>query len=151
MAAAEAEAIHQVNQLKDRIDNKRKALPRREREVTSWESLISFQDLEDFPLVVKQCTFEVRWKQTDVLYFFTDGQPVYVVDKEVFMQWSSAVRSDVPQAFRHSDATSLATYHALMLSWALFCHVDPSRDEALPDVSDKKVFSAVVVFVHPSQ
>ena len=76
---------------------------------------------------------------------------MYIVDEDVFMQWSSAARSDVPQAFRHSDATSLATYCALMLSLAPFCHVDPSTGKASPDVSDKKVFSAVVVFVHPSQ
>ena len=151
MAAVEAEAIHQVNQLKDRIDNKCKALPRREREVASRESLVSFQDLDDFPLVVEQREFKVRWKQTDTLYFFTDSQPVYVVDEDVFVQWLSVARSNVPQAFGHGDATSLATYRALMLSLAALCHVDPSMGEASPDVSTKKVFSAVVVFVHPSQ
>ena len=85
MAATEADAIQQVNQLKDRIDSKHKTLPRREKEVTSCESLISFQDLEDFPLVVQQHEFEVRRKQTDALYFFTDGQPAYVVDEDVFV------------------------------------------------------------------
>ena len=116
-------------------------MPRREREVTSQDSLVLFQDLEDFLLVVEQREFKVQWKQTDALYFFTDGQPTYIVDEEVFMQWSSVVRSDVPQAFGHSDATSLATYHALMLSWVpLYC-VDPSKGEALLDVSNKKVFS----------
>ena len=114
-------------------------------------SLILFQDMEDFPLVVEQHEFEVRWKQTDALYFFTDGQPVYVVDEDVFMQWSSVAMSDVPQAFRHGDATSLATYHALMLLLSPFCCVNLSTGETSPDVSDKKVFSAVVLFVHPSQ
>ena len=55
------------------------------------------------------------------------------------------------QAFGHSDATSLATYRALMLSLVSFCHVDPSTGKASPDVSGKKVFPTVVVFVHPLQ
>ena len=44
-----------------------------------------------------------------------------------------------------------ATYHALMLLLVPFCHVNSSTGEASPDVDDKKVFSTVVVFVHPSQ
>ena len=115
MEESELEAINQTNQLKDRIDNKRKALPWQERLTTSHESLVTFQDLEDLPLVVQQREFEIRWRQTDALYFFTDGIPAYIIDEEVFVQWSSAARPDVPQAFRCSDATPLAMYHALML------------------------------------
>ena len=59
MAATEIDSIYQVNQWKTRIESKHKALPRKEREITSRESLISFQDLEGFPLVVQQCEFEV--------------------------------------------------------------------------------------------
>ena len=54
------EAIDQINQLKARIETKHKALPQQERTTASCESLISFQDLEDFPLVVKQWEFKVR-------------------------------------------------------------------------------------------
>ena len=79
-----------------------------------------FQDLEDLPLVVQQQEFEIRWRQTDALYFFMDGIPAYVIDEDVFIQWLSVVRPDVPQAFGHSDATPLATYHALMLSLVPF-------------------------------
>ena len=74
-----------------------------------------------------------------------------IIDVEVFIQWSSAVRPNVPQAFRCSDATALATYHALMLSLAPFDQVNPATGEVLPDIDKKKVFSTVVVFVHPSQ
>ena len=118
MVESKIEAINQTNQLKDRIDNKRKVLPQLERLTASCESLVTFQDLEDLPLVVQQWEFEIRWKQTDALYFFTDGIPAYVIDEEVFIQWSSAAKPNVPQAFRHSDATPLATHHALMLSGA---------------------------------
>ena len=151
MAATKIDAIDQVNQLKTRIESKHKALPRKDRKIASRESLISYQDLEDFPLVVQQHEFEVRWKQTDALYYFTDSQPAYIVHHDVFVQWSSAVRPDVPQAFGHGDATILATYHALMLSHMPFCRVDPSTGKASPDTTGKRVFSAVVVFVHPSQ
>ena len=86
MAESEIEAIDQTNQLKDRIDNKHKALPWSERLTASRESLVTFQDLEDLPLVVQQLEFKIQWKQTDALYFFTDGIPAYIVDKEVFIQ-----------------------------------------------------------------
>ena len=67
-------------------------------------------------MVVQQREFEIRWRQTVALYFFTDGIPAYFVDEDVFIQWSSAARSDVPQAFGRSDAAPLATYHTLILS-----------------------------------
>ena len=120
MAETKVEAIDQINWPKVKIESKCKALPRQERATTSCESLISFQDLDDFPLVVQQQEFEVRWRQTDALFFFTNGIPAYVVDEDVFIQWSSAVMSNVPQAFGHSYATMLATYHTLMLSLAPF-------------------------------
>ena len=151
MAESELEAIEQTNQLKDRIDNKHKALPRLERLTASRESLVTFQDLEDLPLVVQQWEFEIQWRQTDALYFFTDGIPAYIVDEDVFVQWSSAVKPDVPQAFRCSDTFPLATQCALMLSLAPFNRVNPATSEVSPDIDEKKVFSAVVVFVHSFQ
>ena len=151
MVESELEAIEQNNQLKDRIDNKHKALPQPERLTASCESLVTFQDLEDLPLVVQQREFEIWWRQTYTLYFFTDGIPAYVVDEDVFIQWLSVARPNVPQAFGHSDATPLATYHALMLSLVPFDQVNPATGEVSPDINEKKVFSAIVVFVHPSQ
>ena len=151
MAESELEAIDQTNQLKDRIDNKCKALPRQERLTTSCESHVTFQDLEDLQLVVQQWEFEIWWRQTDALYFFMDGIPAYVVDEDVFVQWSSVVKPNVPQVFRRSDATPLAMYRALMLSLAPFDRVNPATGKVSPDIDEKKVFSAVVVFVHPSQ
>ena len=151
MAESKIEAIEQTNQLKVRIDNKHKALPRPERLTASRESLVTFQGLEDLPLVVQQWEFEIRWKQTDALYFFTDGILTYVIDEEVFIQWSSAVKPDVPQAFGHSNAMPLATHHALMLSLAPFDWVNPATGEVSPDIDKKMVFFVVVVFVHPSQ
>ena len=38
-----------------------------------------------------------------------------------------------------------------MLSLVLFDRVNPATGEVLPDIDEKKVFSAVMVFVHPSQ
>ena len=117
----------------------------------SRKSLVTFQDLEDLPLVVQKWEFEIRWRQTDALYFFTDGIQAYVIDEDVFIQWSSAAKPDVPQAFGHSDASPLATHCALMLSLAPFDRVNPATGEVSLDIYEKKEFSAIVVFVHPSQ
>ena len=151
MAESEVEAVDQTNQLKARIETKCKVLPRQERLSASHESLVTFQDLEDLPLVVQQQEFEIQLRQTDALYFFTDGIPAYIIDEEVFIQWLSAARPDVPQAFRHSDTAPLATYYTLMLSLMPFDRVNPATGEVSMDIDEKKVFSTIVVFVHPSQ
>ena len=70
--------------------------------------------------MVQQQEFEIQWRQTDALFFFMDGIPAYIVDEDVFIQWSSAARPDVPQVFGHSDTTPLAMYRALMLSLVSF-------------------------------
>ena len=101
--------------------------------------------------MVQQWEFEIRWKQTDALYFLTDGIPAYVIDEDVFVQWLSAAKPDVPQAFGCSDASPLATHRALMLSLAPFDRVNPATGEVSPNIYEKKVFSTIVVFVHPSQ
>ena len=101
--------------------------------------------------MVQQWEFEIRWKQTDALYFFTDGIPAYVVDEDVFIQWLSAAKPDVPQVFGCRDASPLAIHRALMLSLAPFDQVNPATGEVSPDIDQKKVFSAMVVFIHPSQ
>ena len=59
MVESKIEAIEQTNQLKDSIDNKHKVLPWLERLTASHESLVTFQDLEDLPLVVQQQEYEI--------------------------------------------------------------------------------------------
>ena len=59
MAATEVDAIEQINKLKVKIEFKCKELPRKERDSASHESLLTFQNLEDFPLTVQQWEFEV--------------------------------------------------------------------------------------------
>ena len=61
------------------------------------------------------------------------------------------MKPDVPQAFGHSDTMPLATHCALMLSLVPFDRVNPVTGEVSPDIDEKKVFSVMVVFVHPSQ
>ena len=85
MAESEVEAIDQTNWLKAKIEAKHKVLPWQERLTARHESLVMFQDLEDLPLVVQQQEFEIQWRQTDALYFFTDGIPAYIVDEDVFV------------------------------------------------------------------
>ena len=86
MLKSEIEAINQTSQCKDRIDNEGKALPWQERLSASHESLVMLQDFDDLPLVAQQREFEIQWRQTDALYFFTDGIPAYIIDEDVFIQ-----------------------------------------------------------------
>ena len=67
MAESEVEAVDQTDRLKARIETKHKVLPWQERLSASRESLVTFQDLEDLPLVVQLQEFEIQWGQTDAL------------------------------------------------------------------------------------
>ena len=78
-------------------------------------------------------------------------QAAYVVDTNVFVQWSSEALPGLPQAFGRHDATSLLTFRVLMLSYAPFCLAEPATGKALPSPIGEMVFSAVVGFVHPRQ
>ena len=80
-----------------------------------------------------------------------DSQAAYVVEADVFVQWSSEAMPGLPQAFGQSDTTSLLTFHTLMLSYVPFCQVELTTSKASPSATGEMVFSAVVIFVHPKQ
>ena len=55
---------------------------------------------------------------------------------------------------RHSGAgmsQTLSTCHGLMFSWVPFCPENPNSGRASANAGNRKVFSAVVVIMHPSQ
>ena len=151
MAARKVETQTQINQLVALLETECKKLPRQEGSAASQESLLTFKNLEMYPLIVQQQAFEVRWEHTDALCTFPDSQAAYIMDSEVFIQWSSEASITEPQAFRHHDSTTLAPFHTLMLSFLPLCHAETAAGMVSPNSSGEMVFSAVVVFIRPRQ
>ena len=100
--------------------------------------------LERHPLVTDQAEYEFQWDQVDALYEFVDRLPAWVVDDEVMEVWRTG-SEDAPQSFRGWEAKKAEWGQALMLSWL------PARIAGRPASPVAKVFTAVVVCIHPCQ
>ena len=100
--------------------------------------------LERHPLVTNQVEYEFQWEKVDALYEFEDRLPAWVVDDEIMEVWKTG-REDVLQSFCGWEAKKAVWGQALMLSWL------PARIGGGPASSMAKVFTSVVVCIHPCQ
>ena len=85
-----------------------------------------------------------RWENVDALYTLTDRIPAWVVDDTVMAIWASG-RQGLPNSFANWDSPEKEAGMALMLSRG------PSCLGVGTDLEGEKVYSAVVIFVHPKQ
>ena len=95
-------------------------------------------------LVVDQWQWEWQWGEVDALYQFVDQLPTWVVDDDIIDMWASG-HVDHPQSFKGWEVKKAEWGRALMLSWT------PARIGSGPASADVKVFTAVVVCIHPHQ
>ena len=144
MAAGQAAKEEQVAQLKAEILALRRDYKRLGNPYMSREQLLTFDMLEHHPLVTDQVEYEFQWDQVDALYEFVDKLPAWVVDDEVMEVWRTG-SEDAPQSFRGWEAKKAEWGQALMLSWS------PARNGGGPTSPVAKVFTAVVVCIHPCQ
>ena len=144
MAAGQAAKEEQVAQLKAEIlalqrDHKQLGNP-----YMSREQLLTFDMLERHPLVTDQVEYEFQWDQVDALYEFVNRLPAWVVDDKVMEVWRTG-SEDAPQSFRGWEAKKAEWGQALMLSWS------PAQIDGGPASPVAKVFTAVVICIHPCQ
>ena len=144
MAAGQAAKEEQVAQLKAEILALRRDHKWLGNPYMSREQLLTFDMLERHPLVTDQVEYEFQWDQVDALYEFVDRLPAWVVDDEVMEVWRTG-SEDAPQSFRGWEAKKAEWGQALMLSWS------PARIDGGPASPVAKVFTAVVICIHPCQ
>ena len=144
MAAGQAAKEEQVAQLKAEILALQRNYKRLGNPYMSREQLLTFDMLERHPLVTNQVEYEFQWDQVDALYEFVDRLPAWVVDDEVMEVWRTG-SEDAPQSFRGWEAKKAEWGQALMLSWS------PAQIGGGPASPVAKVFTAVVVCIHPCQ
>ena len=141
MAEVELIVEDEIKRLKKEISSLRKDL--------GWpnvakEELLTFDMLDRYRHIVQQQAWPWRWGNIDALYTLTDQIPAWVVDDTIMAIWASG-RQGLPNSFANWDSKNKEAGMALMLSRG------PSCLGVGTDLEGEKVYSAVVVFVHPKQ
>ena len=141
MAEVELLVEDEIKCLKKDIKSLRKDLGRAD---VAKEELLMFEMLDKYPHIPQQQAWPWRWGAVDALYTFTDKIPAWVVDDTFMAIWVSGEQG-LPNSYTNWDSKNKEAGMALMLSRA------PSCLGVGTDLEGKKVYSTVVVFVHPKQ
>ena len=135
----------QVNQVKEEIREERRSQRMLGNNAhLSREDLLTFDMMECHPLIMDQKAYEFQWDKVDGLYQFIDKLPAWVMDDQIMELWGTG-DEEAPQSFKGWEAKKAEFGQALMLSWA------PARLSDVAAPQTEKVFSAVVVCIHPCQ
>ena len=108
------------------------------------EELLTFDMLDRYRHIVQQQVWPWRWENVNALYTIMDCIPAWVVDDTIMAIWASG-RQGLPNSFANWDSPKKEAGMVLMLSRG------PSCLGVGTDLEGEKVYSAVVVFVHPKQ
>ena len=141
MAEVEITVIEEVKGLKNEIKALRKELKKPN---ASKEELLTFEMLGRYQHVINQQAWPWQWEHVDALYKVADHIPAWVVGDSVMAVWASG-KEDLPNSFTNWDSPETEVGMVLMLSRGSSCLGLGSELEG------EKVYSALVVFVHPRQ
>ena len=108
------------------------------------EELLTFDMLDRYRHIIQQQVWPWRWENVNTLYTLTDRIPAWVVDDTIMAIWVSG-RQGLPNSFANWDSPKKEAGMALMLSRG------PSCLGVGTDLEGEKVYSTIVVFVHPKQ
>ena len=119
------------------------------------EERITFENLEQYPFVMLQSAWELRWDRVHALYKSHSGIPAFVIDDSVIAQWSlkASLTANTQQWLGSEDPDTLYA-HAVLLSLTPLCilKVAECHEQGNHGTDPVRfVYSAVVVSVHPAQ
>ena len=141
MAEVEITIIEEVKCLKNEIKALRKELKKPN---ASKEELLTFEMLGRHRHVINQQAWPWWWEHVDALYKVTNRIPAWVVGDTVMAVWASG-KEDLPNSFTNWDFPEKEAGMVLIMSRGSSCLGLGT------DLEGKKVYSALVVFVHPRQ
>ena len=110
----------------------------------SKEEILTFDMLDRYRHIVQQQAWPWRWENVDTLYTLTDRIPAWVVHDAIMAIWASG-RQGLPNSFANWDSENKESGMALMLSRGSSCL------EVGNDLEGEKVYSTIVMFMHPKQ
>ena len=86
------------------------------------EERITFENLEQYPFIMLQSAWELRWDRVHALYKVHSGIPAFIIDDSVIAKWSSkAFLAANPQRWLGSEDSDTLYAHAVLLSLTLLC------------------------------
>ena len=141
MAEVEIIVTDEIKRLKKEISTLQKDLGRAN---VAKEELLTFDMLDKYRHIVQQQAWPWRWENVDTLYTLTDRIPAWVVDDTIMAIWASG-RQGLPNSFTNWDSMNKEAGMVLMLSRG------PSCLRVGTDLEGEKVYSTIVMFVHPKQ
>ena len=133
--------MEEVRELKNEIKALRQKLGKPN---ASKEDLLTYEMLGRYRYVVNQQGWPWRWEHVSALYKPVNRIPAWAVENSVMRTWASG-KEDLPNSFWNWDATETVPGMALMLSRGSSCMGVESNLEG------EKIYSTLVVFVHPKQ
>ena len=118
------------------------------------EERITFENLKQYPFVMLQSAWELRWDRVHALYKACSGILVFIIDDSVIAQWSwKASLAAYPQRWLGSEDPDTLYAHVVLLSLTPLCILKAAECRKQGDHGTdpvRFVYSAVVVFVHPA-
>ena len=118
------------------------------------EQCITFENLDQYPYVMQQSAWELDWEKVQALYCPCIGIPAFIINGSIIAQWSSMASLSSPQQWTNSEDSDTLYAHAVLLSLMLLNLLNVVEGQEQGNYGDDPklfVYSAVVVFVHPSQ
>ena len=104
---------------------------------------------------MRQSAWGLQWDRVHTLYKMCSGIPAFIIDDSVIAQWlSKASIAANPQRWLGLEDPNTLCAHAVLLFLMPLCILQVAEGHKQDDHSTdpaKFVYSAVVVFVHPTQ
>ena len=144
MAANETAKKNQIEELKEEIRTSRASHSLLGNQGMSREELLTFDLLERYPLVTDQKAYTFQWDRVNGLYQFEYKLPAWAVDDDIMEVWRTGMEN-APQSLKGWNSEKAEWGQALLLSWANARISDGAVSHST------KVFTAVVVCIHPCQ
>ena len=118
------------------------------------EQHITFENLDEFPYVMWQSTWELEWDTVQALYCPCIGVAAFIIDNCIIAQWSSTALPSNPQQWTDLEDLNTLYTHAVLFSLTplnLLNAVEGQEQGHYGDDPSLFVYFAVVVFIHPCQ
>ena len=118
------------------------------------EQHITFENLEQYPYIMRQLAWELDWDKVQALYCPLIGIPTFIIDDSIVAHWLSTASPSSPQWWTDLEDLDTLYAHAALFSLTPLNLLNAVEGQEQRNYgNDPKLFmhSTVVLFVHPGQ
>ena len=114
MAMDEQAARWDVEKLQDLLEHT--AGKSKKQKGKTEEQRITFENLDQYPYVMRQSAWELDWDKVQALYCPCISIPTFIINSSIVAQWSSMVSPSSPQRWTNAEDSDTLYAHAVLLS-----------------------------------